>query len=236
MKHGPNIATIAALIGDPARTNILTALFGGQALTANELAIEAGVAPPTASGHLARLLDGGLLAVERQGRHRYYRLAGPDIAAALESLMTLASLTEQRRTRPGPKDPAMRRARVCYDHLAGEQGVALFSRLCDSGAIALSGSEIAMTDSGERRLTAFGIDIGALRALKRPLCRACLDWSERTPHLAGSLGAALLDRIFAAGWARRLPNTRIVEFSPQGEVSFASLFQDSDVIPAHPRT
>jgi DNA-binding transcriptional ArsR family regulator len=224
MKHGPNIATISALVGDPARANILTVLIGGQALTANELAIEAGVAAPTASGHLARLLDGGLLAVERQGRHRYYRLAGPDVAAALEALMTLAIVADGPRTRPGPKDPAMRRARVCYDHLAGEQGVALFGRLCDREAITLSGGDIAVTPSGEQRLAAFGVDVASLRRAKRPLCRSCLDWSERTPHLAGALGAALLDRIFAAGWARRLPNSRIVAFTAKGEAEFGRLF------------
>lgn len=222
MKSGPNIATIAALVGDPARANMLTALIGGQALTANELALEAGVTPPTASGHLGRLLDGGLLAVERQGRHRYYRLSDPEVAGALESLMTLASVANARRTRPGPRDPALRRARVCYDHLAGEQGVALFARLCDSQSITLSGGDIGITPDGEARFAALGVDIAALRAAKRPICRSCLDWSERTPHLAGSLGAALLQHIFDAGWARRLPGSRIVSFTPGGEAAFAN--------------
>ncbi|HVY17013.1 MAG TPA: helix-turn-helix transcriptional regulator [Rhodopila sp.] len=222
MKHGPNIATVSALAGDPARANILTALIGGQALTANELALEAGVTAPTASGHLARLLDGGLVAVAKQGRHRYYRLANPDIAAALESLMTIAELTDRPRTRLGPKDPALRRARVCYDHLAGELGVALFARLCDTNAIALSGGDIRVTPSGEAQFFRVGIDVGALRQAKRPICRSCLDWSERTPHLAGSLGTALLNHIFAAGWATRLPGTRIVRFTPAGERAFAS--------------
>lgn len=222
MKDGPNIATLAALVGDPARANILGALLAGQALTANELAIEAGVAAPTASGHLTKLLDGGLLAVERQGRHRYYRLAGPDVAAALESLLSLASATGARRTRTGPRDPALRHARVCYDHLAGEQGVALFRRLCDRGAIALADGEIAVTPDGEALFAASGIDLPTLRQARRPVCRACLDWSERTPHLAGSLGSALLDRIFAAGWARRLPDSRIVRFTPAGQAAFAA--------------
>jgi DNA-binding transcriptional ArsR family regulator len=225
MKYGPNIAMISALVGDPARANMLTALFGGQALTANELACEANVAAPTASGHLARLLDGGLLAVERQGRHRYYRLAGPEVATALESLMTLANVTDARRTRPGPKDPALRHARVCYDHLAGELGVALFARLGDSAVIELSGGQIDVTPNGEARLAEFGVDVSALRQARRPLCRSCLDWSERTTHLAGALGSALLDRFFAAGWAQREPGTRIVRFTPPGEASFAELFR-----------
>jgi DNA-binding transcriptional ArsR family regulator len=222
MKNGPDFSMVAALAGDPARANMLTALIGGQALTANELAIEAGVTPPTASGHLARLLDGGLVAVTKQGRHRYYRLAGPEVAAALESLMALASHTIGERVRPGPRDPAMRRARVCYDHLAGEQGVALFTRLCDAGSIELSGGEIVVTPAGDAQFTALGIDMAALRKASRPVCRTCLDWSQRTPHLAGSLGAALLQRIFATGLAERVPGTRVVRFWPRGEAAFAS--------------
>jgi DNA-binding transcriptional ArsR family regulator len=222
MKHGPNIASVSALAGDPARANMLTALIGGQALTANELAFEAGVTPSTASGHLARLLDGGLLNVEKQGRHRYYRLAGPEIAAAVESLMAFASLTEGRRARPGPRDPALRRARVCYDHLAGELGVGLFVRLCDAGMVALSGGDIQVTEDGESRFAALGIDLGSLRQARRPMCRSCLDWSERTPHLAGSLGAVLLNRVFEEGWAAREPGTRIVRFTPSGEAAFVA--------------
>lgn len=227
MKEGSNIATIASLVGDPARANMLTALIGGQALTANELATEAGITPPTASGHLMRLLDGGMLAVERQGRHRYYRLAGPEIAAALESLMSLAHVAGARRTRPGPKDPAMRTARICYDHLAGEQGVALFRRLCDAAAITLSDGDIQVTPAGETRFAASGIDLQALRRRTRPLCRTCLDWSERTPHLAGALGAALLDHVLAAGWARRVVGTRILRFTPSGQDAFGQWFQAS---------
>jgi DNA-binding transcriptional ArsR family regulator len=201
---------------------MLTALIGGQALTANELAFEAGVTPSTASGHLGRLLDFGLLSVAKQGRHRYYRLAGPEVAGAVESLMAFASLTDGNRVRPGPRDPALRRARVCYDHLAGELGVGLFARLCDGGLVALSGGDIQVTAHGEVRFAGLGIDLGSLRQARRPICRSCLDWSERTPHLAGSLGAALLDRIFDEGWAARVPGTRIVRFTPTGEEAFAA--------------
>ncbi len=225
---------ISALVGDPARANMLTALIGGQALTANELACAGGVMAQTASGHLARLLDGGLLVVERQGRHRYYRLAGPEVAAALESLMTLADIADARRPRPGPKDPALRRARVCYDHLAGERGVALFAKLSDSAMIRLSGGHIDVTPSGEARLAELTIDVGSLRRAKRVLCRSCLDWSERTPHLAGALGSALLDRIFAAGWAARVPGTRIVRFTPAGDVAFTGLFCSENVYAVRP--
>lgn len=224
MKDGPDIAAISALVGDPARANMLTALMNGQALTANELAREAGVAPQTASGHLARLLDGGMLTVEPQGRHRYYRLAGPDVATALEALMTLARQTPARRTQVGPRDPELRHARVCYDHLAGEQGVVLFARLNDLGIIGLSGGQVTVTARGEEQLVAFGIDMAALRLAKRPLCRTCIDWSERRPHLAGSLGAALLTRIVDLGWGRRLPGSRILRVSGAGKTGLATVF------------
>ncbi|RTL63802.1 MAG: ArsR family transcriptional regulator [Hyphomicrobiales bacterium] len=224
MQNGPSISTVGALMGDPARANMLAALMSGQALTAGELAQEAGVAPATASGHLSRLLDGGLLSVEKQGRHRYFRLAGPDVGAAIEALMELADRSGQRRVRPGPKDPEMRRARVCYDHLAGERGVELFQRLTQDNLIALHDGAVSMTDRGEARFAAFGLDIAALKASRRPVCRTCLDWSERRLHLAGSLGAGLLDRMFALRWAHRLKGTRIVRFTPKGEAEFRKLF------------
>lgn len=211
-------------MGDPARANMLTSLMGGQALTASELAQVAGIAAATASGHLTQLLDGGLLAVEKQGRHRYYRLAGPDVATAIEALMGLAQQPGRRQVRPGPRDPEMRRARVCYDHLAGERAVELFARLTRLKLIALDDGAIAITSRGESRLAEFGIDIAALKSAKRPICRACLDWSERRSHLAGALGARLLDRLFELDWARRVEGSRIVRFTPRGEASFANLF------------
>jgi DNA-binding transcriptional ArsR family regulator len=224
MTDGPSISGVGALMGDPARANMLTSLMGGQALTASELAQVAGIAAATASGHLTQLLDGGLLAVEKQGRHRYYRLAGPDVATAIEALMGLAQQPGRRQVRPGPRDPEMRRARVCYDHLAGERAVELFARLTRLKLIALDDGAIAITSRGESRLAEFGIDIAALKSAKRPICRACLDWSERRSHLAGALGARLLDRLFELDWARRVEGSRIVRFTPRGEASFANLF------------
>jgi DNA-binding transcriptional ArsR family regulator len=224
MMIGPNIASVGALMGDPARANILTALMSGRALTASELAQVAGVAAATVSGHLARLVQGGLLLVEKQGRHRYFRLAGPDVATAVEALMDLAEQSGQRRVRSGSRDPEMRKARVCYDHLAGAYGVELFARLTRLGLVALEDGNIAITSDGERRLGEFGIDIAALRSAKRPICRACLDWSERRPHLAGALGASLLDRFFDLRWARRVEGSRAVRFTPQGEINFPRLF------------
>lgn len=224
MKNGPDIAHIGALVGDPARANMLAALMSGQALTAGELAAEAGVTAQTASGHLARLLDGGLLVVTQQGRHRYYRLAGTDVASAVEALMDLAEHAGQRRTRPGPKDPEMRIARVCYDHLAGTRGVELFARLTGHGLIALDGSGVVITATGTRQFAAFGVDVVTLNRAKRPVCRTCLDWSERRPHLSGALGASLLDRIFDLGWAKRIDGSRAVRFTRPGQMKFERLF------------
>jgi DNA-binding transcriptional ArsR family regulator len=225
MREGPDIAQTASLIGDPVRATMLSLLMSGQALTAGELAGETGVTPQTASGHLARLLAGGLLAVEKQGRHRYFRLAGPDVAVGLEAMMELSQHAGRRRFRPGPKDPEMRRARVCYDHLAGEYGVALFERLTGAGIVGLEAGGLAVTARGEKPLAEFGLDMPALRKSRRPVCRACLDWSERRSHLAGALGAQLLDRMLALGWARRIAGARALRFSARGEQAFAGLFR-----------
>jgi len=225
MPTGPSIARIGALLGNPARANMITTLMGGQALTASELAGVADLSAATASGHLRQLLDGGLLAVVSQGRHRYYRLAGPEVAATIESLMNFAEQSVQRPMRPGPRDPEMRKARVCYDHLAGESAVALFARLTRRNLIVLDDGGVDLTGQGEHEFMAFGIDVAALRKDKRPVCRTCLDWSERRTHLAGALGAQLLSQVFERGWARRISGTRIVRFTPHGEGQFGKLFE-----------
>lgn len=227
MKAGPDIALIASLVGDPARANILTALMSGSALTASELAREAGVTPQTASSHLGKLQDGGLIAVEKQGRHRYYRLSGHDVAAVLEGLAGLAARAGHLRVRTGPKDPALRRARVCYDHLAGELAVRMFDRLVASGALIREGEAVGLSAAGEDFMTELGVDVARVSQSRRPLCKSCLDWSERRSHLAGSLGAALLERFQALKWVRRIEGTRIVAFAPEGERQFAALFGDA---------
>lgn len=224
MKAGPDIALVATLLGDPARANMLTALLGGQALTAGELAREAGVAPQTASGHLSRLEKGGIVTVRRQGRHAYFALSGEDVAAVLEALMGLAARTGHARTRAGPKEPALRRARVCYDHLAGDLGVAMLDSLIAAGRIT-GEDELVLTTAGEDFLAGLGIDAGALAGARRPVCRRCLDWSVRRSHLAGSLGAALLARIYALGWAHRVEGSRIVAFTPSGLKAFEATFE-----------
>jgi len=223
MKDGPNIVAIAALLGDPARANMLTALMHGQALTASELAQEAGVALSTASGHLGRLQEAGLVGIEKQGRHRYFRLSGADVAGVLEGLMGVAARTGHLRVRTGPRDPELRRARVCYDHLAGDAAVRMYDHLQAAGMIAESGGALRVTKAGERFFSALGIDLNALANGRRPLCRACLDWSERRYHLGGALGAALLNQIYDRGWAKRVPNSRVVTFTKAGTARFDSM-------------
>jgi DNA-binding transcriptional ArsR family regulator len=222
MNAGPSIAPIAALAGDPARANMLSALMSGKALTASELASEAGVSLPTASSHLAKLEQGGLISGVRQGRHRYFRLSDGEVAAMLEKMMDVAARAGHLRTRPGPADPALRKARVCYDHLAGEMGVALFDALKASGRIA-GRDEVKLTRRGEDFLETFGIDIAILARQRRPLCRSCLDWSMRRHHLAGSAGAAILSRLYVLRWAAPAREGRAVVFTRGGEANFAKL-------------
>ncbi|MBV8683005.1 MAG: winged helix-turn-helix transcriptional regulator [Caulobacteraceae bacterium] len=227
MKDGPNIAGIAALIGDPARANVLTALIDGRALTVSELAQAAGVGLPTASGHLAKLAEAGLIEGERQGRHRYFRLSGPDVAQALEALMGLAERTGARRVRTGPREPALRQARACYDHLAGETAVAMFDALVARGVISAD-DEPELTASGEATFRALGVDLEVLKRSSRPLCRRCLDWSERRAHLGGALGAAILERLLATEMARR-GEGRHIHLTPAGMALIADGFAASSL-------
>jgi len=224
MKLGPDIALVASLVGDPARANMLTALMSGQALTATELAREAGVTPQTASSHLAKLEAGGLVTPQKQGRHRYFRLKDSEVASALESLAGLADHAGHSRVRIGPKDPAMRQARVCYDHLAGDFGVRMFDHLTQKKMVAFDDTELTLTPSGRHFCAEFGIDLDEVGKSRRPFCRAFLDWSVRRNHLAGALGSAMLDRIFALKWARRERGSRVVDFTPNGRAKFEALF------------
>jgi DNA-binding transcriptional ArsR family regulator len=228
MKEGPDIAQLGALVGDPARANMLIALMSGAALTASELAAEAGVTVQTASTHLKKLETADLLVQRKQGRHRYFTLADDDVGALLETMMGLAARRGLIRSKPGPKDPALRKARVCYNHLAGELGVALYDGLIQSGAIEERDGEPVLTAQGRARLTGFGIDLAALENQRRPLCRSCLDWSARRSHLAGSLGQSLMTRFEALGWARRQSGSRVVTFTEAGEQALLTAFA-----PAH---
>lgn len=215
----PDVAAIAALMGDRARAAMLLCLMTGRAHTASELAGAAGVTKPTASAHLSRLVHAGLLAVERTGRHGYFRLANPEVGEAVERLAALAARVGARQIDTGPADPAMRKARVCYDHLAGDLGVLVFERLRRLGHLRTRGAEITLTESGMMFVRRIGVDPDALRTSRRPLCLACLDWSVRRHHLAGALGAALLGRFMTLGWARPARKGRAVHFSAIGERS-----------------
>lgn len=220
-------AEVATIAGDPARAGMLNALMDGRALTATELAGVAGVTAQTASGHLARLTTAGLLAVEKQGRHRYHRLASPAVARMLESIMQVASDTQEQRRKPvtGPRDAALRAARTCYDHLAGNLGVTLADALVAKGQIELTGDAGIVTKSGVTLLRKLGIDLDTGPKRKaRALCRPCLDWSERRPHLAGALGAALCAHCFNAGWVRRIDGTRALAVTPKGQRGFRENF------------
>jgi hypothetical protein len=199
---------------------MLSALFGGEALTAGELAREAGVTPQTASSHLAKLADGALVTSRKQGRCVYFALASAEVAELLEVMTGLAAGAGHRRTRPGPRDPAMRRARCCYDHLAGELGVAMLDGLTARGVIIDREGSLSLTRDGVRFVEDFGVDLAGVADRRRPLCKACLDWSQRRSHLGGALGKAMLAQIFAKGWARRLDGSRVVAFSGPGLLAF----------------
>src|SRR5476649_3007904 len=230
MKAGPDIAMVAALVGDPARSNMLTALMTGRALTASELAQEAGITPQTASSHLSKLEAGGLLEQEKQGRHRYYRLTDPDVAGVIEGLAGLAARAGHMRVRTGPKDPALRRARVCYDHLAGDLGVQMLDSMKKQRLVRQSKQGIELTTEGTRFLAkSLQISAETLSHPRRPTCKACLDWSERRHHLAGTLGAAMMARFTELNWAARdsAPGSRVVNFTRNGEKRFAALFGTS---------
>jgi DNA-binding transcriptional ArsR family regulator len=221
MAARPDISAITSAIAEPARARMLAALMDGRALTATELALEAGVAPSTASSHLGRLQQAGLIRLTAQGRHRYFRIATSEVAALLESLMGLAARGAPRRS--GPRDEALRRARVCYDHLAGERGVGLLERMRERRLLRGDGGLLELTADGETWLAALGIDLGALRRTPRPLLRSCLDWSERRDHLAGALGAALLARLFDLRLVKRDPLGRAVSISARGEALLTRL-------------
>lgn len=233
-----DVATVAALFADPARARVLQALADGRALAASVLASEAGISAPAVSAHLAKLRDAGLVSVERSGRHRFYRLAGSEVAAVLESLASIAPPKQVRSLTQGTRAEAMRRARTCYDHLAGRLGVAVTAALLDHAALVrVDGTPTNQRRQGDRVsaplaehpyelgpaagpvLGSLGIDVDSLRrpsGRTRPLLRFCLDWSEQRHHLAGGLGAALLSALLDAGWVRTRPRQRAVQLTDEG--------------------
>lgn len=221
MSEGPPIAIIGALMGDPSRASILTALLDGKAWTATELSACAGVSAPTASGHLRKLVDGKLLVTEKRGRHRHFRLAGHKVAEALEALAGLAADIPRRpQMRQGPRDQAMRTARTCYDHLAGRLGVGLMEALSRRAYLAEAEEGLCITEAGSQWFQRIGVDLACMRSQRRAFARPCLDWSERRPHLAGAVGAALAAHYFDLGWIRCLPNSRALQITPKGQRGF----------------
>ncbi|MEJ0070052.1 MAG: helix-turn-helix transcriptional regulator [Pseudomonadota bacterium] len=226
----PSIAEVAALVGNPARANVLIALLDGRALTATELAFAAGVSPQTTSGHLAKLTGANLLILTKQGRHSYYRLASPLIGQMLEGIMAVAADGPARYRPRWRGDDALRTARTCYDHLAGRLGVALADALTQHDHVVLSDDGGMVTPAGEDFLLGFGIDVRALGHGRRAFCRPCLDWSERRPHLAGTVGAALAGRCFQLGWITRVRDTRAVLVPASGRRGFAETFGIDSVV------
>jgi len=224
MKDGPNIALVAALIGDTARADILSSLMDGRALTVGELARTADIGLPTASAHVSKLEDAGLVVSVRQGRNRYVRLSGADVVHTLESLMLLAERTGHRRVRTGPREPALREARTCYDHLGGARGIQLLESLVKRGLVERKGDGLSLSGVGEKFVCDFGIDPDAAGVKEGTGCVTCLDWSERKDHLAGRLGAAFLTRILSLKWARRDKSSRAVLFIANGLHEFNFLF------------
>ncbi|NJO37696.1 MAG: helix-turn-helix transcriptional regulator [Rhizobiales bacterium] len=225
MTSQAHFAEVAALVGDPARASMLHGLLDGRALTASELAALGGITPQTASGHLAKLTEAGLITVVRQGRHRYHRLASAHVAQMMESIMCVAAggKPPRRQPRTGPRDAALRAARTCYDHLAGTLAVALADAMIDKGLVELSDDAGIVTERGAAFIAELGLDDPS-EGSRRVFCRPCLDWSERRAHLAGRVGAALRHHSFERGWIRRLGDSRAVTVTPKGQQAFREHF------------
>ncbi len=224
MITGPLIAEIAGLVGEPARANMLTALLDGRALSAGELAYAARVTAQTASAHLGKLAETGLITPFKNGRYRYFRLASPKVALMLEGIMAVA-IDNKPRYRPLSRQAReLRSARVCYDHLAGRLSVDLADFLIAREYIVLGDEGGQVTDSGARFLAGIGIDLFAVASKRRQFCRSCLDWTERRPHIGGAVGAALTNRCFELGWTERMKHSRAVTVTASGKRGFHEIF------------
>ncbi len=221
----PDISFVANLIGDGTRAKMLTALMGGKALTASELALEADITSQTASSHLSKLVEGRLLVVRKQGRHKYFQLKNGDIASLLEMLLNISSKIEHPKTKTGPSDPRLRKSRVCYDHLAGELGVVLYDSLVKNNHIIDSVSETALTEKGMRFFKEMGLNVTELKKSKRPWCKSCLDWSERRNHLSGQIGNWILLDLYNQGWAAKDVDSRCILFTQSGLKQFEKTYQ-----------
>ena len=224
MITGPIIAEIAALIADPARATMLSALIDGRALTAGELAGAARITPQTASAHLAKLTEAGVLAVARRGRHRHFRLASPAVGGMIDGIVAVALLKRPPHRPLSPEARALSAARICYDHLAGRLSVALTDSLVARAHIVLGDDVAEITKAGRRFLADFGLDGRTTSSTRRHFCRLCLDWTERRPHLAGGIGAALIRRYSDLGWLERLKQGQAVRVTTSGRRGFRDVF------------
>lgn len=217
-----SLAAVAGAIADPARARMLCTLLDGRARTATELATLADLGPSSASSHFARLREQGLVEMHAQGRHRYYRLTNADVARALEALL---SISDRRQTSFKPSTPcALKHARTCYDHCAGEVAVHLHDALLDAGAVQLQGKDYLLTERGTQLLNGLGIDVEGMRGQRRRLAYPCMDWSERRPHMAGAVGAALLDMMLKRGWVNRQLDSRALNVTSKGKAALAKTF------------
>ena len=228
MNDEPDVARIASLLADRARARILRTLIDGTMRPAGELAYAANVSAQSASAHLAKLVDGGLLSLEAQGRHRYFRIASADVADAVESLGSLSLAVRPRNPRSPviPKSAPVQflHARTCYDHFAGEKAVQVCEAMLKARWMTAEGRDFRVTRLGEKQLAALDVDLAAARRSKRAFARACVDLTQRRPHLGGALGAALLDLYIARGWILRARHSRAVSITPRGREAFGKFF------------
>ncbi|WP_408009899.1 ArsR/SmtB family transcription factor [Pseudalkalibacillus sp. A8] len=224
MITGPNVAAVAKLISEPSRAVILTALLDGRFHPASSLAYVAGIKPQTASFHLKKMIDANVVRVEKHGRHRYYGLQNHEIAEVLESLLSLAPKVEVKSFKQDSNDKAIRYARTCYDHLAGQLGVKITDSLLDNDFLKPVDNTFKLTPEGEKFFRDFEIDLGQVRKKRRAYIHKCLDWSERRHHLAGAVGNALLDRLIDLKWIERVPTIRAVKITPTGKSSLKEVF------------
>lgn len=225
METQPDLSTIAALIGDQTRAAILSALLGGQALPASELAHRAHITPQTTSAHLTKLMEGGLIEVHRMGRHRYYRLKSAEVARALEALAVISPPPRLKSRHESQEMEALCFARTCYDHLAGRLGVAVTQAMLDQQLLTLDDQTYGVTEQGANWLDRWKIDPNHLRKGRRAFARTCLDWSERRDHLAGALGAAVASSFFEQGWITRIPGGRSLHLTEMGRLGLQEEFK-----------
>lgn len=227
MSYQPELAEVAHLIGDASRATMLLHLLDGRILPASELARRAHITAQTASAHLSKLVQGGLIVMEPHGRHRYYRLAGAHVAEVLENLINIAPMVPTRSLRESDQARAIRYARTCYDHLAGLLGVKLSQAMLEKGILESQDQDFILTSTGQDFFERLGLDMVKLHRSKRPLVRPCLDWSERRYHVAGALGSAIAEHALTNHWVKRMPSSRALTITPEGHAAFYELFSIS---------